>query len=153
MGLGSPLGFAPGTVAMWAALVFGVLTALAYWRVMRMGFATEDFLRRGKRGDASLAAAGPALLTLEENPNPNLNSDLFLARRLYYAFTFSVVLASVLLMGRLLSHDFRLSYVSSYSGRDLPFYYLAKLDAMYYWDSAEAQEKTGIAGPVEKVWI
>ena len=36
---------------------------------------------------------------------------------------------------------------------DLPFYYLAKLDAMYYWDSAEAAEKTQIVGPVEKVWI
>jgi cytochrome c-type biogenesis protein CcmF len=118
VGLASPLGFAPGTVAMWAALVFGVLCAGAYWRAMRTGFAAEDFLRRGKRGDASLAAAGPALLTLEENPN------LLFARRLYYAFTFSVVLASVLLMSRLLAHDFRLSYVASYSGRDLPFYYL-----------------------------
>jgi orotate phosphoribosyltransferase len=35
----------------------------------------------------------------------------------------------------------------------LPFYYLAKLDAMYYWDSAEAAEKTQITGPAEKVWI
>ena len=35
----------------------------------------------------------------------------------------------------------------------LPFYYLAKLDAMYYWDSAEAAQKVQIAGPVEKVWI
>ncbi|MBK9064550.1 MAG: cytochrome c biogenesis protein CcsA [Acidobacteria bacterium] len=106
MGLGSPLGFAPGTVAMWAALVFGVLCALTYWRAMRVAAAT---------------AGGPALLPFEEIPS---SSPLLLARRLYYAFTFSVVLASVLLMGRLLSHDFRLSYVSSYSGRDLPYYYL-----------------------------
>ena len=35
----------------------------------------------------------------------------------------------------------------------LPFYYLAKLDAMYYWDSAEAAQKVTFAGPVEKVWI
>ena len=35
-----------------------------------------------------------------------------------------MILASVLLMSRLLTHDFRLSYVASYSGRDLPFYYL-----------------------------
>jgi len=35
---------------------------------------------------------------------------------------------------------------------DLPFYYLAKLDAMYYWDSAAAVEKEKIAGPVVKVW-
>ena len=27
-------------------------------------------------------------------------------------------------LSRLISHDFRLSYVASYSGRDLPFYYL-----------------------------
>jgi orotate phosphoribosyltransferase len=35
---------------------------------------------------------------------------------------------------------------------NLPFYYLAKLEAMYYWDSAEAAGKASIAGPVEKVW-
>lgn len=34
----------------------------------------------------------------------------------------------------------------------LPFYYLAQLDAMYFWDSAEAEEKSKIVGPVEKVW-
>jgi orotate phosphoribosyltransferase len=34
----------------------------------------------------------------------------------------------------------------------LPFYYLAELDAMYYWDSAEAAAKTTIAGPAEKIW-
>lgn len=34
----------------------------------------------------------------------------------------------------------------------LPFYYLAELGAMYYWDSAEAEAKVTIAGPVEKVW-
>ena len=103
MGLGSPLGFAPGTVAMWAALVFGVLCALTYWQAMRAG------------------AGAAALSPFEEIPSSPL---LLLARRLYYAFTFSVVLASVLLMSRLLTHDFRLSYVASYSGRDLPFYYL-----------------------------
>lgn len=36
---------------------------------------------------------------------------------------------------------------------ELPFYYLAELDAMYFWDSAGAAEKEKIAGPVEKVWI
>jgi cytochrome c-type biogenesis protein CcmF len=90
---------------MWAALVFGVLCALTYWKAMR-----------------GATAGGPALSPFEENPNPN--SSLLLARRLYYAFTFSVVLASVLLMTRLMSHDFRVSYVASYSGRDLPSYYL-----------------------------
>src|SRR5450756_782508 len=94
--LSGPLGFAPGTLAIWAAMLFGVTCALAYLRSMR----------------------APALLTFAENPN------LFLARRLYYAFVFSVLLASFLLLTRLLAHDFRLSYVASYSGRDLPFYYL-----------------------------
>ena len=36
----------------------------------------------------------------------------------------SIVVASALLMYRLLAHDFRVSYVTSYSGRDLPFRYL-----------------------------
>jgi len=35
---------------------------------------------------------------------------------------------------------------------ELPFYYLAQLDAMYYWDSATAAEKEKIVGPIEKVW-
>jgi orotate phosphoribosyltransferase len=37
---------------------------------------------------------------------------------------------------------------------DLPFYYLAKLDAMYYFeqDSAKATAHTEIAGPAEVVW-
>src|SRR5512141_1359231 len=98
MGLGSPLGFAPGTVAMWAALVFGVLCALTYWQAMRTAAfgeeRREDLLRKGKRGgasgatsraiDAAMTADGGALLPFEENPVPN--SSLLLARRLYYAF-------------------------------------------------------------------
>jgi cytochrome c-type biogenesis protein CcmF len=92
------LGFAPGTLAIWAAMLFGVTCALAYLRSMRVvGAGNEDLL-----------------------PSPNL---LF-ARRLYYAYVFSVLLASFLLLTRLISHDFRISYVASYSGRDLPFYYL-----------------------------
>ena len=37
---------------------------------------------------------------------------------------------------------------------NLPFYYLAQLDAMYYFeqDSAKASEHTEIAGPAEVVW-
>jgi len=118
--LSGPLGFAPGTLAIWAAMLFGVTCALAYLRSMRTGFAAGDFLRKGKRG-AGVAEAtdgSAALFPFEENPN------LLLARRLYYAYVFSVLLASFLLLTRLLSHDFRLSYVASYSGRDLPFYYL-----------------------------
>ena len=129
MSLDSPLGFAPGTVAMWAALAFGILCALTYWRAMREGNGEReeraDLLRKGKRGAraAEATAAGPALLPFEENLS-FFSPTLLLARRLYYAFTFSVLLASDLLMTRLMSHDFRLSYVSSYSGRDLPTYYL-----------------------------
>ncbi|MBI5084322.1 MAG: phosphoribosyltransferase [Acidobacteria bacterium] len=36
---------------------------------------------------------------------------------------------------------------------DLPFYYLASLDAMYYWDKAAAADKIEIAGPVSEVWV
>ncbi len=122
------LGFAPGTLAIWAALLFGLTCMLAYLRTMpSMGFAAGDFLRKGKRssGAAVATAGGPALLPFEESPLPSLLSqNLLFARRLYYAFTFSIVLASVLLLSRLLVHDFRISYVASYSGRDLPFYYL-----------------------------
>ena len=53
-----------------------------------------------------------------------LFEPLVLARKLYYLYAFSIVLSSVLLMRELFTHDFRLSYVASYSGRDLPFHYL-----------------------------
>src|SRR5664279_1183647 len=89
------LGFAPGTLAIWAAMLFGVTCALAYLRSMRTSRAWNE-------------------------ENPSLSPDLLFARRLYYAFVFSVLLASFLLLTRLLAHDFRLSYVASYSGRDLP---------------------------------
>ncbi|MGZ6972034.1 MAG: cytochrome c biogenesis protein CcsA, partial [Thermoanaerobaculia bacterium] len=128
------LGFAPGTLAIWAAMLFGLTCALAYLRSMRTGGAgnddllgkgkgNEDFLRKGKRGSGAVAAtADPGgLLPFEEI---SLSPNLLFARRLYYAYVFSVLLASFLLLTRLLSHDFRISYVASYSGRDLPFYYL-----------------------------
>ena len=92
------LGFAPGTLAIWAAMLFGVTCALAYLRSMR-----------------EVRVGNEALL---------LSPTLLLARRLYYAYVFSILLTSFLLLTRLISHDFRLSYVASYSGRDLPFYYL-----------------------------
>src|SRR5450756_530041 len=117
------LGFAPGTLAIWAAMLFGVTCALAYLRSMRTGGAgNEDLLRKGKRGSGAVeATADPGgLYPFAESLSPNL---LF-ARRLYYAYVFSILLASFLLLTRLLAHDFRLSYVASYSGRDLPFYYL-----------------------------
>ena len=34
----------------------------------------------------------------------------------------------------------------------LPFYYLAQLDAQYFFDSDKAQEQAQIAGPAEPVW-
>src|SRR5450759_1973273 len=117
------LGFAPGTLAIWAAMLFGVTCALAYLRSMRTGGAgNEDLLRKGKRGSGAVeATADPGgLYPFAESLSPNL---LF-ARRLYYAYVFSILLASFLLLTRLLTHDFRISYVASYSGRDLPFYYL-----------------------------
>ncbi|MGZ6971048.1 MAG: heme lyase CcmF/NrfE family subunit, partial [Thermoanaerobaculia bacterium] len=77
---------------------------------------------------AALDAGGLASSPFEENPSsglsPSLSPSLLFARRLYYAYVFSVLLASFLLLTRLISHDFRISYVASYSGRDLPFYYL-----------------------------
>jgi orotate phosphoribosyltransferase len=36
---------------------------------------------------------------------------------------------------------------------DLPFYYLAKLDAMYYRDAAGAEESSRISGSAEEIWI
>lgn len=36
---------------------------------------------------------------------------------------------------------------------DLPFYYLAKLDAMYYLEAARVEESPRIEGPPEHVWI
>src|ERR1017187_79575 len=92
------LGFAPGTLAIWAAMLFGVTCALAYLRSMRT----------------------PALLPFAENPSPNL---LF-ARRLYYAYVFSILLASFLLLTRLISHDFRISYAAFCLQKNMTFYYL-----------------------------
>lgn len=90
------LGYAPGTLTLWFALASGLATIAAYARAL------------------SLQKAGG---------NP-YDAALFLGRRLYYAFAGSILLASVLLMYRLLEHDFRLSYVASYSGRELPLRYL-----------------------------
>ncbi len=93
-------GFAPGTVAMWFALVAGIATIAVYLRAMRLEPA---------------AGAAPSGAFLE---------TIGFARRLYAAFAGSILLASALLFLLLLRHDFRLAYVTSYSGRDLPVYYL-----------------------------
>ena len=99
-GLASVLGYAPGTLALWFALAAGVLTIAAYARAQRLapegaGAPTDGYLD---------AIAG--------------------ARRLYTAFAIGVLLAAVVLMKLLFAHDFRVSYVTSYSGRDLPWFYL-----------------------------
>jgi cytochrome c-type biogenesis protein CcmF len=92
------IGFAPGTAAIWAAMFFGLACIAVYVKAYRLQAA-------GAAGEAYDAAVG-------------------FARRLYAAFVTSILLASALLMRLLLSHDFRVSYVASYSGRDLPPYYL-----------------------------
>ncbi|MBK8595863.1 MAG: cytochrome c biogenesis protein CcsA [Holophagales bacterium] len=90
------LGYAPGTLAMWLALAAGLGTIAVYVRAY----------------------------TLQKAGGEPYEASLALGRRLYYAFATSILVASALLLYRLLAHDFRLSYVASYSGRDLPFRYL-----------------------------
>ncbi|HYN43028.1 MAG TPA: cytochrome c biogenesis protein CcsA [Thermoanaerobaculia bacterium] len=90
------LGYAPGTLSLWFALAAGLGTIAAYVRALSLQKAGGDPY------EASVA----------------------LGRRLYYAFAGSILVASALLLHRLLVHDFRLSYVASYSGRELPFRYL-----------------------------
>jgi cytochrome c-type biogenesis protein CcmF len=92
------IGFAPGTAAIWAALIFGLASMAVYLRALRL--------------QTSGAPAAEAALAIG------------FARRLYAAYAFSILLASLLLMTLLLQHDFRVSYVAAYSGRDLPFNYL-----------------------------
>jgi len=90
------LGYAPGTLSLWFALAAGLGAIASYVRAF------------------SLQAAGGA----------PFDAAVALARRLYYAFAASILVASALLLYRLMEHDFRLSYVASYSGRELPFRYL-----------------------------
>ncbi len=114
------LGFAPGTLSIWAAMLFGLSCIVAYLSSMRTGAGNADLPGKGKKsGSAATATAEPGTLFPFAG-----NAPLFLARRLYYAYVFSILLASFLLLTRLVAHDFRLSYVASYSARDLPFYYL-----------------------------
>src|SRR6185295_17320602 len=95
------LGFAPGTLAIWAALIGGAATMLAYFRALRLAPAHAG----GGSFDASRDAP--------------FDRAVAFARRLYVFYVGAIVLASLLLMRLLLAHDFRVSYVASYSGRDL----------------------------------
>ena len=90
------LGYAPGTLALWFALASGVAAIAVYARA----------------------------LTLQKEGGPAYEAALLLGRRIYWAHAASIVLATLLLLWLLLNHDFRLSYVTSYSSRDLPFRYL-----------------------------
>ena len=90
------LGYAPGTLALWFALVSGLATMAAYARA----------------------------LALQKEGGEPYDAALSLGRRLYYAHAASILIASAILMYLLLTHDFRVSYVTSYSGRELPLRYL-----------------------------
>lgn len=103
------LGFAPGTLAIWSAMIAGLACIAAYARALRL---------------APAVAGTPSGLVLDRTRDHAYDRAMGFARRLYVAFAASIVLASVLLMRLLLLHDFRSSYVASYSGRDLPFRYL-----------------------------
>src|SRR6266545_123863 len=81
--------FWPGVAAIWAALLFGLVSLVAYVRV-----------DRGR-------------------------SDLIgFARSAYAAFATSIVASSAVLLTLLLQHRFDVSYVNSYSSRDLPLHFL-----------------------------
>ena len=90
------LGYAPGTLALWFALASGIAAIAVYARA----------------------------LALQKEGGPAYEAMLLLGRRIYWAHAASIVLATLLLLWLLLNHDFRLSYVTSYSSRDLPFRYL-----------------------------
>ncbi|MBL8114701.1 MAG: cytochrome c biogenesis protein CcsA [Acidobacteria bacterium] len=105
-GLTLRLGFAPGSLAIWAALISGLASMGVYVYALR------------------LAPKTPLVPSFDAQRNTAYDRAIGFARRLYYAFAFFIVLASCLLMRLLLSHDFRVSYVTSYSGLDLPFRYL-----------------------------
>src|SRR5262245_20590217 len=105
-GLSTKIGFAPGTLAIWTALLAGISCVLAYLNALRLA-----------------PTAGGAAVFEPERDAP-FDRAVGFARRLYGAFAGAVVLASLLLLHLLLSHDFRVSYVASYSSRDLPLRYL-----------------------------
>ena len=93
------IGFAPGTFAIWFALAAGIGTCLLYWRAMQLAPAS---------GETSAA----------------YDSMVSLARRFYAAYAGAIFLVSALLLKVLIAHDFRISYVASYSEINLPFRYL-----------------------------
>src|SRR5512143_1704321 len=99
------LGYAPGTLAIWAALLGGGVTTLVYLYAWRLAPARVGIAFDARRDSPYDRAIG-------------------LARRLYGFYAGTIVLSSVVLLTLLLKHDFRVSYVASYSGRDLPLRYL-----------------------------
>ncbi|MCS7181609.1 MAG: cytochrome c biogenesis protein CcsA [Thermoanaerobaculum sp.] len=64
------------------------------------------------------------------------------ARQAYYYGAFSIFLASAILLYLILSHDFRLHYVFSYSDRSLPWHYLVST----FWAGQEGSFLLWIIG-------
>ncbi len=104
------LGFAPGTLAIWTALTTGLASIAVYLYAMGL--------------QRKLGFTGPGAGVFDEGRDSAFDRAVGFARRLYLFYVGAIVLASLILMRLLLVHDFRVSYVASYSGRDLPFRYL-----------------------------
>src|SRR5262249_5084033 len=75
----------------------------AIWGALLLGLASITFYSRADRGRTDLLA---------------------LARSTYAGFATCVVAASAVLMTLIVQHRFDVSYVNSYSSRDLPFHFL-----------------------------
>jgi cytochrome c-type biogenesis protein CcmF len=81
--------YLPGALALWAALLFALVSLASYAQLLSRD---DEATRRS-------------------------------ARRAYRFFTFSIVLATGVLLVLLLRRDFRIEYVSQYSGIELPWFY------------------------------
>jgi cytochrome c-type biogenesis protein CcmF len=110
--------------------------------------------------------AGTASLVVYLRADRGRPQLLPLARQLYAAFAVCIVSASAVLMTLILQHRFDVSYVNSYSSRDLPLHYLfssfwggqegsfllwlfwGSLIGLFVWRSAREQE-----APVMAVYL
>ena len=89
--------YLPGAVTIWCAVFFGLAALWGYSQALRL----------------SPVGGGP---TAQEDA-------LAFARRGYLFFTMSIVLGAAVLFMCLARRDFRIEYVSQYSGLDLPFHF------------------------------
>ncbi len=89
--------FWPGVATLWGALLSGLASMYGYFRADRA---------------SARAAAG------------DTESWLGFARRAYALFAGCVVATAAILMSLILNHRFDVSYVASYSSRDLPLHFL-----------------------------